>query len=109
MRSFSHLEGAKIIAGDGTFLGVISSREFDPDSIMNQFGEYGNEFKPKSIFNEFGAYGNRLGSLSPFSHMATTPPKIYRDDRFIAYLTKNNFLSPSVDPDELIAWLRGTM
>ncbi|UCD95331.1 MAG: hypothetical protein JSU69_04580 [Candidatus Zixiibacteriota bacterium] len=106
MKSFAHLEGAKIVAADGTFLGIISTRPFDPDSIANEFGEYGNEFKPKSIFNEFGQYGNRLSSLSPFNPMAAAPPKISRDDRFVAYLTKNSFLSPRIDPDELLSWLR---
>jgi hypothetical protein len=106
MKSFAYLEGARIIAGDGTFLGVISTRQFDPDSIANEFGEYGNEFKPKSILNEFGPYGSELSGLSPFNPMAASPPKIYRDDRFVAYLTKNSFLSPAVDPGELLSWLR---
>ena len=106
MKSFAHLEGARIIAGDGTFLGVISTRRFDPDSIASEFGEYGSEFKPGSIFNKLGQYGNSLSGLSPFNPMAATPPKIFKDDRFVAYLTKNSFLSPGIDPDELISWLR---
>jgi hypothetical protein len=73
---------------------------------MNEFGDYGNEFNGNSIFNQFGNYGNPLSALSPFNQFTSTPPKIYLNDRFMAYFTANEALAPRVDPELLIAWLK---
>jgi hypothetical protein len=104
--NFFPLEGTIIIADDGQLLGVITTNEFNSNSIINEFGKYGNKFNANSIFNEFGKYGNVFSSLSPFNQFTLTPPKIYKGDQFIAYLTTNTLLSPRVDPQLLIAWLK---
>lgn len=44
----------------GKFLGSLNNDQFDPDSVSNEFGRYGNEFYPDSINNEFGKYGNEF-------------------------------------------------
>lgn len=52
----------KIYAPDGTYLGNLNQNQFDPNSISNPFGRYGNEFSPDSVNNEFGKYGNPYSS-----------------------------------------------
>ena len=83
------LEGAVIIANDNEFLGKISKNQFASDSIFNKFGKYGSEYS----------------NLSPFNKFTLTPPKIYKDKLF-AYLTVNTFMSPRVDTNLLIVWLK---
>jgi hypothetical protein len=106
-KSFNHLLGARLVAQDGQFLGIISFEKFKPDSINNKTGDYGNHFKPFSIVNELGKYGSNISPYSAFNEHARFPPKINLDDRFIAYLTCNQMLSPRVDPRELLDWLDG--
>ena len=103
--NLDYLEGAIIIANDNQFLGKISKNQFDLDSINNQFGTYGSEFSLYSIFNQFGTYGSEFSSLSPFNKFTSTPPKIYKENIFIAYLTVNTFMFPRVDTNLLVAWL----
>ena len=106
-KSYNHLLGARLVAQDGQFLGIISFEKFNPDSINNKTGEYGNHFKPFSIVNELGKYGSSFSPYSAFNEQAQLPPKIVLADRFIAYLTCNQMLSPRIDPRELLDWLDG--
>lgn len=99
---FYDIEGAYLIAADGMFIGEISG-EFNDKSIINEFGEYGGEFSNKSISNEFGMYGGEFSELSPYNEFSSKPPKLMRGKSFIAYVTKNEFMSPRVDPDVLLA------
>ena len=103
--NLDYLEGAIIIANDNQYLGKISKNQYDSDSINNEFGTYGSEFSSYSIFNEFGTYGSEFSNLSPFNMFTSTPPKIYKDNIFIAYLTVNTFIFPRVDTNLLVAWL----
>jgi len=100
-----YLEGSIIIANDSQYLGKISKNQFDADSINNSFGTYGSEFSMYSIFNSFGNYGSEFSTLSPFNQFTSTPPKIYKNDIFIAYLTVNTIMYPRVDTNLLVAWL----
>jgi len=104
--NLDYLEGAIIIANDNEYLGKISKSQFDSDSINNQFGTYGSQFSAYSIFNNFGTYGSEFSSLSPFNKFTSTPPKIYKENIFIAYLTVNTFMFPRVDTNLLIVWLK---
>ena len=99
MQAQSYIE-----AGDGTFLGKLSPNKFDQESIFNQFGPYGNQYSPKSIFNGFSKYGNQFNQLSPFNQFSRNPPKLFVRGRFTAYLTKNQFKNPRVDPDDILDW-----
>lgn len=103
--NLDYLEGAIIIANDNEYLGKISKSQFDSDSINNQFGTYGSQFSAYSIFNNFGTYGSEFSSLSPFNKFTSTPPKIYKENVFIAYLTVNTFMFPRVDTNLLVVWL----
>lgn len=94
------LDGAKIVADDGQYLGRIASK-FEPDSIFNNIGQYGNELSSNSIWNELGKYGNELSSQSAFSQLASNPPLIIKNEQKIGYLTINEMKTNAVDPIEL--------
>ena len=105
--SFDLLDGrAVLVSSDGQFLGLISSNEYDPNSILNEYGSYGSRYSPTSIFNEYGEYGGKYSSKSPFNEFARNPPMIYIDKDFIAYLTVCRYETPRIDPYELIGYLK---
>lgn len=91
-----------LIAGDGTFLGKLTNNIFEPDSIFNDFGKYGNPYSSTSIFNEYGPYGSVYSNLSPFNEYANNPPKIYINRVYDGRLTKNRYISDGKDPDEFL-------
>lgn len=95
------IDGSKVIADDGQYLGKLCNA-FDSESIINEFGIYGNKFNSNSIWNEFGTYGNEFSNLSPFNEFTTTPPMIIKNGSVIGYLTKNKALKNSVDPHILL-------
>jgi hypothetical protein len=92
------LDGTRIVADDGKFLGSISCRPASADSIANPFALFGNQFNPESIFNHYGTYGNQFSPLSPYNHFTTNPPRILRGEDFVAYLTVNAAMTPRIDP-----------
>ena len=103
----SQLEGSRIVANDGQFLGVITRNQFAANSILNEFGAHGSQFRQESIFNTFGQYGSEFSQLSPFNRFAQSPPLIIAPNGArVAFLTKNQFKTPCVDPHVLIASLR---
>lgn len=104
--NMSDLAGGTIIANDGQTLGIVSRDRFAKDSIANQLGKHGSQFQKLSIFNQFGDYGSRFSELSAYHRTASTPPRIFKNDRFVAYVTVNKSLTPRVHPDTLKAWLR---
>ncbi len=100
------LEGAVIVADDGQFLGKITRSDVDRDSLLNDVGPYGSDVSSTSIFNDVGKYGSDVSSYSPFNDVASTPPRIFKGDRFVGYLTVNTIKQPRVDPRLLIGWLK---
>lgn len=92
---------ALLVAADGTFLGIINNDPFDPDSLANPFGTYGNRFASESIWNQFGTYGSDFGTYSPWNDFAFNPPEIYLGNTFVSYLTTNEFKLPAVHPNDL--------
>lgn len=103
------LNNAWVVAQDGTPLGKITTNKFDPDSIINEFGTYGNRFNSSSIHNEFGKYGSQYSQYSAFNEFASEPPLIVdTNGAFIGYLSKNLAKQPSIDPAVLIAMLKGS-
>jgi hypothetical protein len=101
------LEGGRIVADDGTFLGIVSRNNLNADSIANDLGQYGSNLSAKSIFNDLGRYGGDISPMSPFNELSVRPPKIITQDGKWIYLTANEFKTPRVDPQILIAWLKG--
>lgn len=94
---------ASLIAGDGAYLGIVSSNRFGSDSICNRFGKYGSQFSSTSVRNPFGRYGSPYSSHSAYNAYTSTPPAIILDGRVVGYLTKNRVKSGAVDPDILFA------
>jgi len=94
--------GGLLVADDGQFLGLVSCSLYDVDSIFNRFGMYGSRFSFTSIWNEFGMYGGKFGMYSPFNDFTSTPPYVFVNGRFAAYLTQGGFLFPKVSPTDLI-------
>ena len=93
-------KGAKIVAADGQFLGVVGDR-FAEDSIVNSNGAFGNRFSAKSIWNQFGDYGGQFGEHSAFNPHAKAPPKLVLARGGWRWLTVNPYLTPRVDPNAL--------
>ncbi len=91
------LEGAAVIASDGTYLGSIT-RRIDAESVFNELGIFGNPLSPNSIWNEFGPYGGKLSVKSPFNEISPTPPALMKNSRIIAHLTVNDSLLGAIDP-----------
>ena len=53
---------------NGKYLGNLNANQFDPNSVANPYGRYGNPYSPDSINNPYGRYGN------PFSPDSATNP-----------------------------------
>ena len=99
--SFSDIDGAYLIAHDGKFIGEVSG-EFNENSILNEYGPHGGEYSDESIFNEYCSYGGEYSDLSPYNEYTDTPPRLIKDGVVIAFVTKNEYLSPRIDPDVLL-------
>lgn len=96
-----------LVANDGQYLGKISLNQYDPESISNSFGSYGNQYSSTSIYNQYGNYGSPYSSLSPFNQYTSTPPSIYLHGQFFGYLSKNPYLGTNVvDPQNLLFWMK---
>ena len=104
--SFSSLEGAIIVADDGQFLGKITSNSLDAQSLLNDLGKYGSELSSTSIFSQLSRYGGEISRLSPFNGITSTPPRIFKGNTFIGFLTTNRVKSPRIDPHALVGWLK---
>ena len=91
------LEGAKIIAEDGTFLGTLDYH-YDSESIYNDYSDYGNDYSSDSIWNEYSDYGNHYSSESPFNDYASDPPILIKDGEVVGILTIKPYEYEGVDP-----------
>ncbi|MBC6402906.1 MAG: hypothetical protein GDA39_02930 [Hyphomonadaceae bacterium] len=86
-------------AGHDDFLGCLTCGEFDPDSVCNRFGSYGNKFSSSGIWNRFSGYGNEFSSSSPWNRFASgnsIPILVDRDGGFHGYFTTNEYRSRAV-------------
>lgn len=93
----SILFGAKVVARDGTFLGVIAGK-YRHNSIMNKYGIYGSKYSNTSIWNEYGNYGGKYSLNSPFNSYTTTPPVIAIRGKIVGNLTTNKYMNNAVNP-----------
>lgn len=57
-----------IVAPNGQYLGNLNRNQFDPNSVSNSYGRYGNRYSSDSINNPYGQYGN------PYSPNSVTNP-----------------------------------
>lgn len=95
-----------ILANDGQFLGKLCLNIYDPESILNIYGLYGNPYSATSINNKYSMYGSQYSSLSPFNPYTTTPPAIYLRGIKVGVLSINNYLMRSVDPRQVQEWMK---
>jgi hypothetical protein len=100
-----NLEGCKLVASDGTFLGIITWNEYDPNSIFNSVGRYGSSVSPTSIWNDVCQYGSDISSKSAFNDLASSPPLLVRDETVIGYLTLNISKRGAIHPLLLLSAL----
>lgn len=89
-----------IVAEDGTFLGRPGS-SYAADSIGNELGQYGNKWNRQSMFNDTSPYGSKTGAESARNKAALNPPKLYRGQTFLGYVTSNKSRRPRIDPETL--------
>jgi hypothetical protein len=67
---------AQLYAADGQFLGVLSSNQYDLNSIFNPNGIYGSTWGIFSIRNPSSLYGSSYGIYSPYNPNSLNPPII---------------------------------
>ncbi len=91
------LEGAKIIAEDGTFLGTLDD-SYSADSIFNEYNDHGTDYSSDSIWNEYSDWGNDYSSISPFNEYATDPPILIKEGEVVGKLTVKSYEIDAVDP-----------
>jgi Flp pilus assembly protein TadD len=106
---------ATLVDSDGTFLGVVSSNQYDLNSICNPHGQYGSPHALYSVRNQHGMYGGSHGIYSPYNPHCIQPPAIVYNGSVVLVVTRNTHLTsfaygtqllcgvPIVDPDFLFA------
>lgn len=100
------LLNARIIAPDGTYLGMIVADTANPQSIINSWGQYGFAQSPSSMFNPSIPYGGEQGVFSPFNPKCPSPPSIFKDGKFFSYLTENDNYRPRTSLRKLVDFLK---
>jgi hypothetical protein len=103
---FFQLLGARIIAPDGTYLGMIVADTANPQSIINGSGQYGSAQSASCILNASIPYGGEKGIFSPFNPQSPSPPSIYKDGKFFTYLSENDAYRPRTSPYKLMGFIR---
>ncbi len=103
---FFQLLGGRIIAPDGTYLGIIVADTANPQSIINVTGQYGSGQSVSSILNSTIPYGGEKGIFSPFNPQSPSPPSIYKDGKFFTYLSENDAYRPRTSPYRLMNFIR---
>ena len=93
----SEIEGAKIIADDGTFLGTLDNH-YQSDSIFNSYSDHGSTYSQESIWNEYSDYGNDYSQESPFNEYGSNSPVLLKDDKVVGRLTIKSYESDGIDP-----------
>jgi hypothetical protein len=87
-----------------TFLGVLTSNQYDSDGVFNTYGDYGSKYSQTSIWNEYGDYGSKYSTDSAFNEYTSSPPIIVLNGKIVGYLTVNSTLSGAISPYGLLSW-----
>src|SRR3546814_458433 len=59
----STIDGAVIVADDGTYLGKVADA-YDGKSIFNKYGTHGSPYSGNSVWNNYGPYGSEYSNQS---------------------------------------------
>jgi hypothetical protein len=86
-----------------SYLGLVSSDQYDKESICNQYGDYGSPYQANSIFNKYGTYGGEYSQLGAYNRQAGRPPALVENGQVISIISKDTSLNPRlrIDPDML--------
>lgn len=68
-------DAPRIYASDGTYLGKLSSNRYDPESISNPYGRYGNPYG-NTLMNPYSTYGSPYSSQSWRNPYTTSAPRV---------------------------------
>ncbi len=92
-----------IMGGDGSYLGLVSSDQYNQESICNRYGDYGSPYQANSIFNKYGTYGGEYSQLGAYNKQAGRPPAVVENGEVVLLISKDTSLRPElrVDPDIL--------
>lgn len=90
-----------IMAGDGSFLGIISSNRIEDRSICNPIGDYGSQIGNMSMRNQISDYGSQISDYSAYNPRANYPPVLVENGSAVAIITKNRAFQNRIDPDLL--------
>jgi hypothetical protein len=106
-RFFSAIDGrAQLGAADGQFLGLLSSKRDDPNSISNFSAIYGSYSGTNSMRNRTGLYGSEFGMYSPYNIFCLNPPVAFFKNKLILVVSRNPCIEtnglPVIDPDFLL-------
>jgi hypothetical protein len=97
---------AQLWAVNSQFLGVLSSNQYDLNSISNPYGFYGGSCGIYSIQNPSGMYGGACGFYSPYNISCINPPVVLYQNQPVLVVTKNPYAQtnglPVVDPDLML-------
>lgn len=96
---------AQLWAANGQFLGVLSSNQYDINSIFNPNGLYGSSCSPTSIRAEYSIYGGEYGMYSPYNSYCLNLPVIFYQNQGVLVVTRNRYPMTNgiqvIDPDLL--------
>ena len=82
------------------YLGNYNAGRFDPNSVDNPYGKYGNPHAANSINNKYGVYGSSYSNKSVHNPHATNAPKLYgKNGNYRGRLSCNPY-----DPDFKPLW-----
>ena len=93
----SEIQGAKIIAEDGTYLGTLDDH-YQSDSIFSPYNDYGSTYSQESIWNEHSNHGNQYSQQSPFNEYASDSPVLLKDGEVVGRLTVREYEIDRIDP-----------
>ncbi|MTJ07745.1 hypothetical protein [Anabaena sp. UHCC 0204] len=97
---------AELWSADRVFLGLLSSNQYDPNSINNLDGIYGSFSGIQSIRNSVGMYSGTSGIYSPYNIFCLNPPFVLYQNQPVLVVTRNAHFQtngvPVVDPDFLL-------
>ena len=96
------IDGARIVAQDGQFLGAVSSG-YDDESVFNSYGDFGSKYSDTSILNNYSDYGSKYSDLSPFNQYTEKAPLLVMGSQVIAIISVNSSLSGAVHPLVLLS------
>lgn len=70
------IDGGRVYAQDGKYLGRLDSNPYDPESVANPYGRYGSSYSQESVNNPYSPYGSECSSYSARNPYASRPPVV---------------------------------